>query len=122
MNKKILIIDDDERIISLYKMVLEGQGYEVGVASDGKSGLEEVAKQKPDLILVDAMMPGVSGFDTLTAIKAMPDSGSTKVIMLTALSDENIKQRAISAGADDYIVKSQLTVPEVSERIKKLFA
>lgn len=121
MSKKILIIDDDERLVGLYAMALKNQGYEVETSLDGKTGLSKIAEVKPDLVLLDVMMPVVSGFVTLDTIKSMPDTENIKVVMLTALSDDKMKERALSLGADDYIVKTQLNVVEVIERINNLF-
>ena len=121
MSKKILIIDDDERLVGLYAMALKNQGYEVETSLDGKTGLSRIAEVKPDLVLLDAMMPVVSGFVTLDTIKSTPDTENIKVVMLTALSDDKMKERALTLGADDYIVKTQLNVAEVIERINNLF-
>lgn len=121
MDKKILIIDDDERLVGLYEMTFKGQGYEVSTSLEGEEGLTKIIKEKPDLVLLDVMMPVKSGFDILTTIKNNPDTKQTKVVMLTALSDEAMKIKAFAMGAVDYIVKSQLTIPEVTERINNLF-
>lgn len=121
MDKKILIIDDDERLVGLYEMTFKGQGYEVSTSLEGEEGLAKIIKEKPDLILLDVMMPVKSGFDILNTIKNNPDTKQTKVVMLTALSDEAMKIKAFAMGAVDYIVKSQLTIPEVTERINNLF-
>lgn len=121
MDKKILIIDDDERLVGLYEMTFKGQGYEVSTSLEGEEGLAKIIKEKPDLVLLDVMMPVKSGFDILTTIKNNPDTKQTKVVMLTALSDEAMKIKAFAMGAVDYIVKSQLTIPEVTERINNLF-
>lgn len=118
MNSKILIIDDDTRLIMVHSMILESKGFEVVSAPDGKSGIEKMKEFKPDLILLDAMMPGFSGFDTLAEIKSMPDYKDTKVVMLTALSNDEMREKALSLGANDYIVKSQLTIEEIIELIK----
>lgn len=118
MCAKILIIDDDERLIAVHNMVLETQGFEVATAPDGKSGLNLIDEFKPDLILLDAMMPGFSGFDTLESIRNNTNYSAIKVVMLTALSDDKMKERAMGLGADDYIVKSQLNMIELVEKIK----
>lgn len=121
MDKKILIIDDDERLVGLYEMTFKGQGYEVSTSLEGEEGLAKIIKEKPDLVLLDVMMPVKSGFDILNTIKNNLDTKQTKVVMLTALSDEAMKIKAFAMGAVDYIVKSQLTIPEVTERINNLF-
>lgn len=120
--QKILIIDDDERLAGLYSMTLSGQGYEVGAASNGKAGLDKIAEMKPDLVLLDAMMPILPGLETLATLRKTPGIENTKVIIMTALSDEGTHEKAISLGISDYIVKSQLTVAEVTEKINNLLA
>jgi len=122
MSAKILVIDDDERLITVHGMILETEGFEVKTAPDGQSGLNMIDSFMPDLILLDAMMPGFSGFDTLASIKSNSNYAGIKVIMLTALSDEKMKERAMSLGADDYIVKSQLNVVELIAKIRSHLA
>lgn len=120
MCAKILIIDDDERLITVHGMIFETEGFEVNTAPDGQAGLGMLTNYKPDIILLDAMMPGFSGFDTLSAIKSNSDYKDIKVVMLTALSDEKMKEKAESLGADCYIVKSQLNVSELVEKVRSL--
>jgi len=120
MSAKILIIDDDEQLINVHSMIFSTEGFEVATAPDGQAGLNKVSEFMPDLILLDAMMPGFSGFDTLAAIKSNSDYAGIKVVMLTALSDEKMKERAMSLGANDYIVKSQLNVIELIKKIRSL--
>lgn len=120
MNSKILVIDDDERLVSVHSMALELKDYEVITAQDGKTGIEKMKNFKPDLVLLDIMMPSFSGIDTLAAIKAIPEYKNTKVIMLSAMSDDKTKDKALALGAADYIVKSQLTLEEIIEKIAAL--
>jgi CheY-like chemotaxis protein len=74
---------------------------------------------KPDLVLLDVMMPKVSGFDVLDILRNTPETANLKVIMLTALSQDSDKQRAEALGADDYLVKSQVVIADVVDRIKQ---
>lgn len=120
MCAKILIIDDDEQLINVHSMIFDTEGFEVATAHDGQSGIDKLIEFKPDLVLLDAMMPAFSGFDTLSAIKANSQFASVKVVMLTALSDEKMKERAMNLGADGYIVKSQLNIVELIGRIRSL--
>jgi DNA-binding response OmpR family regulator len=120
MSSKILIIDDDQRLVDIHSMLFEIKGFEVETALGGEVGLEKIAASKPDIVLLDAMMPAFSGFDTLAAIKANPEYRDIKVVMLTALSDEDLMKKAVDFGADCYIVKSQLTVEEIVAKVQEL--
>lgn len=120
MCAKILIIDDDEQLINVHSMIFSTEGFEVETAPDGQAGLNKISEFMPDLILLDAMMPGFSGFDTLAAIKSNSNYAGIKIVMLTALSDDKMKEKAMSLGANDYIVKSQLNVIELIKKIRSL--
>lgn len=122
MCAKILIVDDDERLITVHSMILETEGFEVVTAADGQSALNMIDDFKPDLVLLDAMMPGFSGFDTLAAIKSNSNYAGIKVVMLTALSNDDMRQKAVDLGVDDYIVKSQLSVVELITKVKSIMA
>jgi len=100
---KILCVDDDPMILELMESQLTPRGYEVSTAPDGATGLELVKSATPDLVLLDIMMPGMDGLETLAGImKINPQVG---VIMITALADETIAKKAVELGAFDYIVK-----------------
>ena len=122
MCAKILIVDDDERLITVHSMILETEGFEVATAADGQSALNMINDFKPDLVLLDAMMPGFSGFDTLASIKSNSNYDNIKVVMLTALSNDDMRQKAIDLGVNDYIVKSQLSVVELIGKIKSIMS
>jgi DNA-binding response OmpR family regulator len=119
---KILIIDDDPGIRGMYKATLESQGYNVQAAENGEKGLDLIEKEKPDLVLLDIMMPQVHGLHILDIIKATPEAKDIKVIMLTALSDEDTKKQAKDFGASDFIVKSETGMAEVLKRIDRALA
>jgi signal transduction histidine kinase len=101
----ILIVDDNPTNLEVLFDTLTGAGFEVAVASDGESALEQVAYQKPALILLDIMMPGISGFETCRCLKENPDTQGIPVIFTTALSDPENKIRGLALGAVDYITK-----------------
>ena len=86
--------------------------------SDGEQALTAALEYHPDIILLDIMMPKVDGFDTLDILRNTPQIGATKVIVLTALSQEGDRQRAKDLGADDYLVKSQVVIADVVERVR----
>ena len=116
--KKILLVEDDEALANVYKSRLEIEGFETSWVGNGEDALTEAMKFRPDLILLDAMMPKISGFDVLDILRNTPETANLKIIMLTALSQESDKERADSLGVDDYLVKSQVVIADVIERIK----
>ncbi|HBG82059.1 TPA: response regulator [candidate division CPR2 bacterium] len=115
--EKILVVDDDKGLCQLYKLTMEQEGYEVFTANQGEEGLSRALEIKPDLILLDIMMPMIHGLNVLDILKATPETKDLKVIVLSALSDEETKNKAREFGASDYIVKSQSTMAEVIGRV-----
>ena len=99
---KVLIVDDDENICEVLNMYLKSSGYDTKIAYDGKKAQEEVIDYKPDLVLLDVMIPKIDGIDVLKWIRK---EGSIPVIMLTAKGDTFDKVLALELGADDYVVK-----------------
>jgi len=116
--KKILLVEDDDALASVYITRLEAEGFNTKRVPNGEDALAAAVEYKPDLILLDVMMPKVSGFDVLDILRNTPETANVKVIMLTALSQDSDKQRAESLGVDDYLVKSQVVIADVVERIK----
>ena len=117
-NNKILLVEDDDGLANVYKTRLEAEGFDVKRVANGEDALASALEFKPDLILLDVMMPKVSGFDVLDILRNTPETAQVKVVMLTALSQETDKQKADKLGADDYLVKSQVVIADVVERIK----
>ena len=116
--KKILIVEDDDALASVYQTRLEAEGFLIKRAPNGEEALAAAIEFKPDLILLDVMMPKVSGFDVLDILRNTPETANSKVVMLTALSQESDQQRAKDLGVDDYLVKSQVVIADVVERVK----
>ncbi len=116
--KKILLVEDDETLANVYKTRLHAEGFDLKRVPNGEDALAAALEYKPDLILLDIMMPKVSGFDVLDIIRNTPETTNMKVIMLTALNQESDRQRAEGMGVDDYLVKSQVVIADVIERIK----
>lgn len=116
--KKILLVEDDEALAEVYKSRLEIEGFDTDLAINGEDALVEAKSFKPDLILLDAMMPKISGFDVLDILRNTPETANIHVIMLTALSQPKDKERAQSLGVDDYLVKSQVVIGDVVERVR----
>ena len=105
MNTKILVIDDEMHIVELLKFNLETANYEVDYSYDGFDGFIKAKEIKPDLILLDWMLPNISGVDVLRKIRSDKDLENTPVIMLTAKNMESDKVEGLEVGADDYITK-----------------
>lgn len=116
--KKILLVEDDDALANVYLMRLQAEGFEVKRVANGEDALAAAKEHRPDLVLLDAMMPKVSGFDVLDILRNTPETANLKIIMLTALSQESDKQRAQGLGVDDYLVKSQVVISDVVDRIK----
>jgi DNA-binding response OmpR family regulator len=116
--KKILLVEDDTALAAVYKSRLELEGFETREVNNGEEALSAAVEFKPDLVLLDAMMPKISGFDVLDILRNTPDTTNIRVIMLTALSQPKDKERAEALGVDDYLVKSQVVIGDVVERIK----
>lgn len=119
-NKTILLVDDDPLIIRMYQNKLKNEGYEVRTAFNGEEALTDIRKQRPDIILLDVMMPKLNGVETLKELKKDPRTSEIPIIILTNLGDqqedvENAKQ----LGALDYLVKSETTLSHLSERVEK---
>jgi DNA-binding response OmpR family regulator len=116
--KKILLVEDDDALASVYQTRLQAEGFDLKRVPNGEEALAAAMEYKPDLILLDVMMPRVSGFDVLDILRNTPETASTKVIMLTALSQDSDKERAEGLGVDDYLVKSQVVIADVVDKIK----
>jgi len=117
---KILLVEDDINLRDIYYARFEAEGFQVSVASNGEEALAAAVKERPDIILLDIMMPRISGFDVLDIIRSTPEIAHTKVIAMTALSEESDRERGKKLGVDDYLVKSQVTLEEVVDRVKQV--
>lgn len=115
---KILIIEDDSYISDMYRIKLENSGYEVIIASDGIEGFKALEKQKPNVILLDIVMPKMDGFNVLKMIKNDSNFKNIPVILLTNLGQEENVKRGFELGAVSYIIKAHFTPSEVVEKIK----
>ncbi len=104
-NEKILVIEDDEDILQLLRFTFESAGFEVRTAATGRDGLALLSGFRPDIVLLDLMLPGMSGLDVCKELRRMPDMGDLPIIMLTARGEEVDRIVGLELGADDYIVK-----------------
>ena len=116
--KKILLVEDEMALSAVYRSRLELEGFDVREVHNGEDALSATVEYRPDLILLDAMMPKISGFDVLDILRNTPETANVRIIMLTALSQPKDKERAESLGVDDYLVKSQVVIGDVVARVK----
>lgn len=117
--KKILLVEDDEVLASVYRARLEMEDFEVMEVHDGEQALSAALKYRPDLMILDAMMPKISGFDVLDILRNTPETMNLQIIMLTALSQESDRERAEKLGVDEYLVKSQVMISDVIEKVRE---
>lgn len=116
--KRLLLVEDDNALANVYVTRLQTEGFDVRRVANGEEALAAALSYKPDLIILDVMMPKVSGFDVLDILRNTPDTANVKIVMLTALSQDSDKERAESLGVDDYMVKSQVVIADVIDRVK----
>ena len=118
MSQCILLVEDDDGLANVYTTRLKAEGFDVRHVSNGEEALSNAIEYKPDLILLDIMMPKISGFDVLDILRNTPETTNIRIIMLTALSQPKDKEKAMQLGVDDYLVKSQVVIADVVDRIK----
>ncbi len=116
--KKVLLVEDDNNLADVYTTRLQAEGFDVKRVPNGEDALASALEYKPDLILLDVMMPKVSGFDVLDILRNTPETAKVKIVMLTALGQDSDQQRAKDLGVDDYLVKSQVVIADVVDKIK----
>jgi len=117
--KKILFIEDETALQKAFGTILKDKGYEVISALDGETGLKLAKEQKPDLILLDVILPKIHGFEVLKKLKGEKETQQIPVIILTNLEDMENVGKALELGAMAYLIKAQYSLEEVLERIKK---
>lgn len=120
MSQKILIIEDDDFLRSLAVTKLEKEGFTVAMAPDGQAGLALIKSDLPDLLILDLMLPIMSGFDVLKTIKADDATKDMKVVVFSNMGDEADIKTCLDLGANDYLVKANFTLDELVEKIKTL--
>ncbi len=122
MSPKILIIEDEEFLVDMYKMKFESEGYKVMVAYNGEDGIRVAREQKPDLILLDLVMPKMDGYQVLKELKSNNATKDLKVYILSNLDQNGEIDQSFIDGADGYMLKSNLTPRQLVENIEKIFA
>ena len=117
---KVMVVEDDASLREIYSIRITAEGYDVVSAGDGEEALAVAVREKPDLILSDVMMPKISGFDMLDILRSTPETANIKVIMMTALSADDQRQRGERLGANRYLVKSQVGIEDVVNTIHEV--
>ncbi|MFH1643044.1 MAG: response regulator [Patescibacteria group bacterium] len=120
-SKKILIIEDESSLQKTLGESLSQEGYVIISALDGEIGLKMATRGKPNLILLDLILPKMNGFDVLKALKANPETKSIPVIILTNLEDMRDIEKVLELGATTYLVKANYSLAEITEKIKQVF-
>lgn len=105
MAKKIIVVDDEEDILLLMRRILENRNYEVALSKNGQELFTRLKTERPDLIILDVMMPGISGFEVCRQLKSLPETKQIPVLLLTVLMDKNDVRRGMASGADAYLNK-----------------
>lgn len=118
--KKILLIEDDSMIIDLYRTELEKSGFSVSVIRDGRRVLSSIKKERPDIVLLDIVLPKIDGWEILKEIKSNPEFKDLKVIILSNLGQKSEVERGFKMGASKYLIKAHHTPREIVEEVKKL--
>jgi two-component system phosphate regulon response regulator PhoB len=119
MNARILIVEDEESLTLLLRYNLEAEGYEVETVARGDDADTRLKERTPDLVVLDWMLPGVSGIELCRRLRARPETRALPIIMLTARGEESERIRGLATGADDYVVKP-FSVPELVARVRAL--
>ena len=118
--KKILVIEDDKFLRELICQKILKEGYDVSEAVDGEKGIEAVKKEKPDLVLLDLILPGIDGFEVLARIKADPSIAEVPVIILSNLGQKDDIEKGLKMGAMDYMIKAHFTPGEILSKVNSI--
>lgn len=119
MSRRILVADDEPNIVAALDFMLRRAGYEVAVAQTGEEALRQVAERPPDLVLLDVMMPLISGYEVCARIRERPEWAGVRILMLSARGREAEARRGLDAGADLYVVKP-FSTRELMQKIEGL--
>jgi DNA-binding response OmpR family regulator len=119
MNKRILIVDDEPNIVISLEYLMKREGFEAEVAADGEAALEALSRRRPDLVVLDVMLPKLNGFEVCRRIRADPGSREVKILMLTAKGRETEVARGLGLGADAYVTKP-FSTKDVVAQIRRL--
>ena len=120
MPKTILVIEDDKFLRELISRKLTGEGFDVLEAVDGEEGIKKIKEGKPDLVLLDLILPSIDGFEILTRVRDDPEVSSIPVIILSNLGQREEVEKGLKLGAIDYLIKAHFTPGEIIEKIKNV--
>lgn len=118
MPKNILIVEDDKFLRELISQKLIKEGYNISEAVDGEEGIKKIKEEKPDLVLLDLILPGIDGFEVLTKMREDASLGSIPVIILSNLGQKEDVEKGLKLGAADYLIKAHFTPGEIIDKIK----
>ena len=118
----VLIVDDDEFLLEMYALKFKEEGFTVEIAETGKDALTKIESVKPDVVLLDVVLPEMDGFAVLQKMRPEKKSGLPIIVLLTNLSQKDDTERGMRLGADDYVVKAHFTPSEVVEKVRKLLS
>lgn len=120
MAKKILIIEDDKFLRELIAQKIVKEGYDISEAIDGEEGIKKIKEEKPDMVLLDLILPGIDGFEVLSKMKEDPFLAQIPVIILSNLGQKDDIEKGLKLGAADYLIKAHFTPGEIIEKIKTI--
>ena len=117
MPKKVMFVEDDESFFNIFSVPLKMRGYEVAHVADGSRAMDAILQEKPDLVLMDIILPGMSGLEILKEMKENLDTKEIKVVMLTNFGNDENVNKAVEYGAEDYYMKYNVVPSELPEKI-----
>ncbi|PJB16016.1 response regulator [Candidatus Falkowbacteria bacterium CG_4_9_14_3_um_filter_38_19] len=119
-SKTILVIEDDKFLRELISRKLTGEGFDVLEAVDGEDGVKKIKEEKPDIVLLDLILPGIDGFEVLAKLRDDPEISPIPVIILSNLGQREEVEKGLKLGAIDYLIKAHFTPGEIIEKIKNI--
>ncbi len=122
MDENILIIEDDKFLRELISRKLVSEGFKIEEAIDGEEGLKKLQEIKPDLILLDLILPGLDGYEVLARVKDNPSTSAVPVLILSNLGQKDEVEKGLKLGAIDFLVKAHFTPEEIVDKIKEVFS
>ncbi len=117
---KVLLVDDDDALMTVFSTALKKEGYDTVTAKDGKSGLAKTESEKPDLVLLDQILPDIAGNDVLKSLKEDAETKDIPVAMLSNFGQQKLVQNAMNLGAVEYILKYQIEPQDLIKKVKQL--
>ncbi|OGZ34906.1 MAG: hypothetical protein A3A94_00975 [Candidatus Portnoybacteria bacterium RIFCSPLOWO2_01_FULL_43_11] len=120
--KKILIIEDEQNLLEMYRVRFEKAGYEVFAVNNGQPGVEIAQKEKPDLILLDILMPSQDGYEVIQILKKDPKTKGIPILVFSNLAQPEEIKKGLKLGADDYVIKTDLTPTELTDKVERMIS